>query len=250
MMGAMDDRAWEQLTTGEPPPAVRRGATEWVRLRLARDLHDRFFQRIGLQAFPIGYGPGPGTLVLASPFCARAPRFFGKLADGGIATDSDHPPDLPVHKAGGLLQFESKEWNTWNELLAATIDALDLGNAHVSGHASCHHRSSKALYPLMFELAVAVASLPGGRWREDVSFEWVRVATHAGSLADKLGVPLAHWERHLAVYRSDWRGVLLSNDGVILGWNSGSLDAGAEWRAGASVRDLVARIVGMTGFDD
>lgn len=250
MMGAMDDSAWEQLTTGEPPPSVQRGATDWVRLRLARDLHERFFHRIGLQAFPIEYGPGPGTLVLASPFCKRAPRFLGKLADGGIASDSDYPPELPVHKAGGLLQLESKVWHSWDELLVAVIEALDLANAHVSGHGSCHHRSSKALYPLVFDLAVAVASLPGGRWREDVSFEWVRAGTHAGSLAEMLGVPQEQWERYLAVYRSDWRGVLLANDGGVLGGNHESFEAGDEWRAGASVKDLVERILPMTGFDD
>src|SRR3954447_17451547 len=116
----MSEIAWEALTT-KSVPLVERGRTDWVRLRLARDLHDRYFHRLGLQALPIEYGPGPGTLVLASPFCGRAPRLLGKLADGGVATDSSYPPLLPPHATAGHLALEDAQWESWSALLGATI---------------------------------------------------------------------------------------------------------------------------------
>ena len=56
--------------------------------------------------------------------------------------------------------------------------------------------------------------------------EWVQTSTHAGSVSDKLDAPQEHWERHLAVYRDEWRGVLLSNGGLVAGWDGEHLDAG------------------------
>lgn len=246
----MDDRAWELLTTGEPTPLVQRGATDWIRLRLARDLHERFYYRIGLQAFPVEYGPGAGTLVLASPFCKSAPRFLGKLADGGVATDSSYAPELLPHLTGGHLALESEQWSSWSELLSATVEVLGLAHAQGSSHRGCHHRSSKAFYPTMFDLAVELASRPGGTWRPEVSFEWVRPGTHADSFASKIAGSDQNRERHLAIYTEDWRGVLLRNDGFVRSWEGKTFDAAAAWCAGASRQDLVSAILPLIGLED
>jgi hypothetical protein len=239
---------WESLTTADPPPLLERGRTDWVRLRLARDLHERYFHRLGLQALPAEYGPGPGTLVLASPFCVRAPRFLGKLADSGVPSDSSYEPDLPPHTVGEHLALSKGAWKSWTELLQATIEVLDLDGAHVQGHASCHHRSSRALYPVVFDVAILLASQPGGSWRDDVSFEWVRAASHAGSFASHLDVPHDHFGRYSAVYRSDWHGVLLRNDGIVTSWDGTTIDAGAAWRGGSSTLDIAQLVGPLAGF--
>ena len=209
---------------------------------LARDLHARYFHRIGLQAFPVGYGPGPGTLVLASPFCVRNPSFFGKISTTDIASTSSYADglDLVAHKSDALLSYTERAWLTWSDLITETISTLGLDDGYIGGHNACHHRSAGAIYPVVFELAVHLACSPSGDWIRDVSLEWVQPATHAMSFADQLNVSSTIANRYLALYRTDWSGLLLRNDGLITAPSGQTFDAGVAWRRGASLPDLRA----------
>lgn len=239
---------WESYTTGPRRPTVTRGDTGWVRARLAHDLHERYYHLFGLQALPVEYGPRIGTLSLASVHCRRAPRSFGKLADGGVAATTGYPPGLKPHATEGHLPLESHPWETWEELRGAAIEALQLTTAHVSGHAGCFHRSSRALYPIIFDVVVVLAMVLS-RFQTDWSLEWARPDSHAASFADMLGIGPDHWDRYLVVYRGpDWRGVALGNDGVVLGQGGDSTDLAQAWRSGASIGQLAEQALAISGL--
>ena len=248
----MSEDAWVSRTTGPGVPIVERGNTGWLRARLARELHDRFYALYGLQALPVSYGTGLVTLALASPHCRRAPRAFGKLSDDRAAAQTGYPPDLPSFlETDEHVSFE-QPWASWDELLQAVIDTLSLPAAHLPGHQACFHRSSRSLYPVAFEVAVTLVADPYGRWRPDRFLEWGGQAGHGCSFLGMAGIPDEHFDRYLVVYgqKGDWPGVAIGNDGMAIGLGGQQVDLAAAWRGGAPVSALADAAESITGFTD
>lgn len=117
----MSEGGWVSRTTGPGIPIVERGNTGWLRARLARDLHDRFY---GLQARPVTYGTGLVTLALATPHCRRAPRGFGKLADDRASTHTSYQPDQPAFSKAEDHVLFGEPWASGDEQRAPLIGTL------------------------------------------------------------------------------------------------------------------------------
>jgi len=176
---------------------------------------------------------------------------FGKLADDRASTQTSYPPDLPpFSKAEEHVLFE-QPWGSWDELRAAVIGTLSLPAAHVPGHQSCFHRSSRSLYPIAFEVAVSLVADEYGRWRQSRFLEWGGVEGHGRSFLGLVGVPEEHFDRYLVVYKGpDWAGVAIGNDGIAKGLDGQQVDLAVAWRSGAPVAALADAAESITGFPE
>lgn len=239
----------------------------WRRWRLVDAILQRFYVDLGLQPIFGWMGTELYQVGIASPCCMRAPRYFGRLCDGGGVHSEGDDASMVNEKLGGVrldpfgpvgLQAD-RSWHPdtdqprvpWDEYLEGAFETLRLSEAGVVGHEGCFHRRGRDLTPLMFRVALLLRVGEDAHGVDGRDFlQHVPTSGDVGDLQEAVDIMRIHGEdnpigapRSMAVrYRGVWS--VLRNDGWVAGGGD-VLDARFYWRAGASaeriaiyVRDL------------
>jgi len=131
----------------------------WVRWRLAVSLNEHWYKSSGASVRAHVFEPMDGdiySLPVASPDCAIAPTYFGRLSRGAIRVD-DSDTDLEpgcqfsAHAQQGDHPSLPAIWAYYTE---QTWEQLGLAPAVAGDHSRCWHSQPEARYPLSYELAV------------------------------------------------------------------------------------------------
>lgn len=277
-MGAFDEDWWDERISGgrggvdltEVDFGSEVGA--WSRWRLVDELMTRFYVDFGLEGFFGDAGEASlYQLKLASPSCAKAPRYFGRLCANGphVAVDEDTPTFAGVNTLtpfrvqappDGDLPSHSKSWPHWSAYREQVIADLGLAGAGVVGHEHCFHRRGRSAAQLAFRLAVLLRTANGNNFASgfDLAF-----ASRYSDAALRQAAPWFHevhppgaprWllvTNHPALAHSlpeapdqavtAW---IVTNEGRIH-HRQGTTNARDEWRSGKSETEIVAALTGV-----
>ena len=198
---------WDWHGSAEPGPEGDVPGSLCRRARLAMKLHQRWFQELGVQIYPLLFtsmGGDEYSWPVWSPRCLVAPRYFGRLSTDlvHIADESPVPPglvrdtgqpecDMPAPAAtsrAGLRKLEQA-----------------MGLHHQVGHERCPHQLGTSVYPLAWTLAFLLrnASWPGLQRRYMTSVD--ASDDTISRTASRHRVPLAG-HQWVAVFDGDWMG--------------------------------------------
>lgn len=255
MTQPFDSGWWEERAASEAD------GHHWRRWRLIDEILQRFYVDLGIQPVFGWMGTELYQVAIASPCCARAPRYFGRLCDqGGVHPTGSGDVGTVNEELGGLRLAPYREhdddtdsgWHPdaddaglpWHDYLESSIETLGLAEAGVKGHEACFHRRGRDLTPLMFRIALLLRVGEGSRPIDGHDF-LCHVPTNgeAGELQEAVDILRVHDESHAAGaprtmavrHRGVW--FVLRNDGWIGGGNM-SINAGDFWRTGASAERI------------
>jgi hypothetical protein len=138
---------------------TKTGDLNWVRWRLAVSLNERWYAVSGASVRAFVFEPMDGdtySLPVASPDCALAPTYFGRLSRGAIRihdSDTELEPGgkFSTHALPGDHPTQKSSWDQYAEQAWAQ---LGLAAAAAGDHSRCWHSHPQARYPLSYELAV------------------------------------------------------------------------------------------------
>jgi hypothetical protein len=231
----------------------------WMRWRLIDDLVQRFYLDYGLEP-GFGYaGVELYNVVLWSPHCRRAPRYFGRLCQhGGFHREDDSDmvreacPSISYAAltSGEPVDHADRTWSSWSDYLKEGIDALGLVRGGIEGHEGCFHRRGKSLLPLMFRVAVLLRT-QGQTWKEVSPQDGRSIYSYpprgldAAVDEERVSFLIPPGEHppgsHYLVSRNEEPVAAIRTDGLVA-TRTGELDAGRLWRAGANEHEVAAAI--------
>jgi hypothetical protein len=223
----------------------------WVRWRLIDELLRRYYQDIGLE---IGFGQLGVELYndpIWSPNCKRAPRYFGRLCAHHVHSSmTDKWDELRPSYGGGTQDFLLEGvWPTWTEYLQTAIQVLGLASSGVPGHEGCWHRRAKAVFPLVFRVALLLrtAGEVGPVDLHDGMYTYPGAAQEVDGLEGVLTLLEQQKEltgatpRGLVVRRNEEPWIAIRSDGFVL-TRHGTANIREMWQQGEDEWSIARRI--------
>lgn len=248
-------------TAPEGPEGIAR--FNWIRWRLVDELLRRYYRETGLEPGFTVEQVELYNVLLWSPNCSRSAQYLGRLCaagtHGSTAEEATWPLENPLPGFGGGQSepLDNVLIPTWGEYLKAAIAALGLTNSGSPGHESCWHRRGKAVYPLVYRVALLLRT--AGRGVKDyneigmVSYPMVTYGISPSERDEIERVLSSHDEplegppRGVIVRRQSHPWVVLRSDGHLF-TRSGSLNFREMWRAGSSESEIAKAIEEFAGW--